>query len=245
MFILPYKKGSKSAKSLAKSLEVKRLKQFGTKKVFRKPIINWGNSKKTIESFMLNKTDNVNVAVNKLKAFQKLLECNISIPDFTTEYEVAKQWILDEEIVVARSLLESHSGKGITICHIIEDLPQNSKVYVKYFKKTYEFRVHIFKGKVIDYIQKRKRNEITEVNKYVRSYDNGWVFCRDNAMVLDNIKTLAVDAVNALGLDFGAVDIVMKANGKAKVLEVNTAPALQGTTLKCYTKAIKEWSENV
>jgi len=44
-------------------------------------------------------------------------------------------------------------------------------------------------------------------------------------------------SVMALGLDFGAVDIVYNENdNKAYVLEINTAPGLSGTTLEKYVE---------
>lgn len=243
MYILPYKNTSESANKLAQSLNCKLLKSnFSVAKSFTSPIINWGNSKRVITSFsrLLNRPSKVKYAVNKLKTFEILKANNINIPDFTTNYETAKEWINEGEWIVARSLLESSSGQGITLAKTIEELPTNSKLYVKYFKKTYEFRVHVFDGKVIDYIQKRKRNDVDEslYNKYVRSYTNGWVFCRDNIIENDNVKQLAIKAIQALKLDFGAVDIVMKSSGEAKVLEINCAPALEGTTLERYKEAI-------
>jgi glutathione synthase/RimK-type ligase-like ATP-grasp enzyme len=44
----------------------------------------------------------------------------------------------------------------------------------------------------------------------------------------------AVKAVEALGLDFGAVDLVVDHQGLEYVLEVNTAPACSPKTLQAY-----------
>lgn len=241
MFIIPYKRKSSSARNLCFSLRIPMV----TKRLqIREDLcINWGYSAPVIGKFkILNDPQYVNNAINKLKTFRILKDAGVSIPDFTTSYTQACEWINDGHSVMARSLLESHSGKGCIHCETIEELPKDSKVYVKYFPKKYEFRVHVFGDKVIDYVQKRKRAGINEAeyDKYIRSYNNGWVFCRENAIVKESVKTLAVDAVKALGLDFGAVDIVMLGNGKSKVLEINCAPALEGTTLERYTQAIKE-----
>ena len=51
---------------------------------------------------------------------------------------------------------------------------------------------------------------------------------------------MGIDAVSALGLDFGAVDIIEDADGKLYVLEVNTAPGLEGQTLTLMAEALKE-----
>jgi len=242
MKLLPYKKYSKSAKELSKALRIKRLKDKGDVKQFRFPIINWGNTTRLVTSItkVYNPASSVKVAVNKLKTFEALKD-KVAIPDFTTDYDQALEWIEDGEVVVCRTLLESHSGKGIVIAETAEQLPTNCKLFVKYFKKSSEFRVHVFNGKVIDFVKKKKRNGIEDANynKYIRSYNNGWVFCRDGVTIPDNVKTLCIEAVRALNLDFGAVDVCMKSNGKAAILEVNTSPALEGTTLTKYKEAFE------
>lgn len=106
-----------------------------------------------------------------------------------------------------------------------------------------EYRVHVFEGKVISYAKKRRREdwEGDETNREaIRSYDNGWVFCRENLRRLERIEQIAVDAVEALGLDFGGVDIVKDQDNKEFVLEVNTACGIEGETLEAYKLAIKE-----
>lgn len=245
MFIYPYKKGSKSAKALGQMLKCRVLTR---PKFSRKgPLLNWGSCSIPLGTYpLLNEFASIEIASNKLSSFERFKQDGVACPDFTTDRNVAIGWIVnDGSTVICRKLLRSHSGKGIVIAKTIDELVK-CPLYVKYFPKSYEFRVHVFDGKVIDYVQKRKRNDVgPDYNKYVRCHANGWVFCRDNILVKDSVKTLAVDAVNALGLDFGAVDICMTRSGKCKVLEVNTAPALENTTLKSYVKAIKEWSMNV
>ena len=49
---------------------------------------------------------------------------------------------------------------------------------------------------------------------------------------------LGVEAAKALGLDFGAVDIIEK-NGRYYVLEVNTAPRLEGYSIERYSNYFK------
>ena len=81
-----------------------------------------------------------------------------------------------------------------------------------------------------------------EFDGYVRNLANGWVFCRDNVVEPDGLRDAAVSACAALGLDFGAVDIIWnERENKCYVLEVNTAPGLQGTTLENYANAIAAW----
>lgn len=116
-------------------------------------------------------------------------------------------------------------------------------LYTKYIKKSREFRVHIFRGRVIDVQEKRKRQEVPndEVNYLIRNSHNGWVFCRDGVDCPDSILDLSIRAVSTLGLDFGAADIGWNDHyGRGYIFEVNTAPGLEGTTLDKYYEAICE-----
>ena len=90
---------------------------------------------------------------------------------------------------------------------------------------------------MIDVQKKRRRNEgIT--SEYVRSYDNGWVFCRRNVRIDGAMEATAIKSLMCLGLDFGAVDMI-DLEFLPLVLEVNTAPGIEGTTIQKYADAIR------
>lgn len=241
---------SVSAKSVAQSLNTKRVRPDGRYMPKRRHvIINWGNSKfpnwwstaMRRDVTVLNSPDAVAVASNKLSTFEVLKECNISIPEFTTDKAVATEWLEnDEGKVVCRKVLNGHSGRGIVISKEVDELV-DAPLYTQYVKKTHEFRVHVFHGRVIDYVQKKKRRGFEDRNQYVRSVDNGWVFCRENILVLPEVQQLALDAVNVLNLNFGAVDIIRGHDGEDYVLEVNTAIGLEGSTIEKYKAAFREY----
>jgi hypothetical protein len=100
----------------------------------------------------------------------------------------------------------------------------------------------VFKGSVIDFVQKKLKSGFTP-KPYIRSHDNGWVFCREGVELPESVSNTALRAVEALGLDFGAVDLAISKKGKVCVFEVNTAPGIEGTTVTNYTKAIKAYLE--
>jgi len=117
-------------------------------------------------------------------------------------------------------------------------------MYTKYVKKQDEYRVHVFDGEVIDVQQKKKRQLVPneDVNYQIRNSANGWVYCRDAVVVPDCVRTAAVAACAALGLDFGAADVGYNCAGQSAVVyEVNTAPGLEGTTLERYNRAIQQF----
>ena len=78
------------------------------------------------------------------------------------------------------------------------------------------------------------------IDEMVRNRNNGWVFCRSNLDRIPDNESIAIQAVEAAGLDFGAVDIIRTPNRESIVLEINTAPGLEGETLVSYTNAIRE-----
>lgn len=240
MIIIPYKKWSVSAKALAKLLKCPR----GSAKTLRNYAgvlaINWGNSSKLVhraETRLLNNPAAVKTAINKLTALSCLKDAAVSVVPYTTDKEQAKTW-LNDGMVVARTLLKSSGGKGIKLLATGDKLP-DAPLYTKYKKKFAEFRVHVLDGEVIDVTEKRKKRGGV-LNKYLRNYRDGWVFCRTNIKEPEQLRQTCIEAVKALGLDFGAVDIIWnKHEDSLYVLEVNTAPGLTGTTLQKYVQAIK------
>lgn len=113
--------------------------------------------------------------------------------------------------------------------------------------KRQEWRIHVVQGEVILSQLKLRRQGFEEDEGYtslVRNVETGWVYSVnfDQATYpqLEAVKALAVRAVAALGLDFGAVDLVER-RGEPYVLEVNTAPGLEeeGSSLRAYTAAFQ------
>lgn len=238
---ISWNKFSEGCRDLARGLGAKRLKE-GSNYIptSRTTVINWGSSNARTYPNMLNKPESVYRAAHKLHTFNGLASNNISVPDFTTSKQVAEGWLLNGYVVVERHKLTGHNGDGIRIVdyNSDEDTITDAPLYVKYQKKDHEYRVHVFKDRVIDVTEKRRRHGVEGGDGRIRNLANGWVFCRDGVNAPEAVRSVAVAAIRALGLDFGAVDVIER-EGRAWVLEINTAPGLQGTTLDKYIEAIK------
>lgn len=256
--VLPYRRGSASAGVLARSIS-----QWFGRKVFRvlpdsrtyrartapRLFVNWGSSGEPVWNLAghlrLNNPAAVRRASNKLLTFQAFAAAGIACPEWTADPTVARTWG-DKAEVFARTALNGHSGRGIVPC--TPGTLANAPLYTKYIPKKDEFRVHVFQGQVIDIQQKKKRLDLPpeRVNFKIRSYENGWVFCRQNIRKPDDLEALAIAAVQSLGLDFGAVDIIYnEKNNKCFALEVNTAPGLTGQTVNSYSNAIRNYVERI
>lgn len=209
--------------------------------------LNYGSSTapawKAQPSKWLNNPNAVRIASNKLLTFLALRDSGVNIPEFTTNKEDAKAYATEKRPVVCRTVLNGHSGYGIVLRTVDQVLP-DAPLYVKYYPKEYEYRVHVFQGKVVDIQQKRKRtNYQGEPDLKIRNHHTGWVYCRHSYVpppCIDQIKEHCIKAVATLCLDFGAVDVIYsKKNNSFVILEINTAPGMEGETINIYANQIK------
>ena len=246
--IAPYKRGSKSARLLKKGLS----EALGRDVLFITPervglckpsrvIINWGSSGVSdTRATVINPASAVSVASNKLSTLAAFQINDIPHPEYTTDKDKAKDWIEQGFKVVCRTLLTAHSGQGIVVAGSHSELV-DAPLYTKYIRKQKEFRVHVFSSKILDIQEKRRSSSVDDHHPYIRNHANGYVFCRGDINEPSDLRGVATSAVNALGLDFGAVDVVWnEAQNKCYVLEVNTACGLEGSTIDKYVQAIKE-----
>lgn len=189
-----------------------------------------------------NTSPTIRNASNKLTAFQSFQTVGITTPEFTTDYTTAVEWVQQGRLVVCRTILNGHSGAGIKVAARVEDVVIDCPLYVVYKKKKCEYRVHVAFGNVIDIQHKRKRHDFQGTIDYaVRNHHTGWVYCREDVDTNQQRDELAVAAIQSVGLDFGAVDIIYNEHeNRYYVLEINTAPGLEGTTIEKYAVAFTE-----
>lgn len=205
-------------------------------------VVNWGSSKmKPLpDNTVLNLPASVALAANKLSAFAEWNLVDVKTVDWTSSKSVVQGWLDEGNTVVVRNKLTGHSGEGIIILEKGQEVP-DAPLYTKYVFKTKEFRVHICNDQVIDVQQKIRDPEKEPTTWKVRSHENGFMYVRNNVQPSENRDNLAVAAVRSLNLDFGAVDIIEDKKGVFYVLEINTAPGLEGQTLESYQKAFAAW----
>lgn len=250
MKIYPYNQASVSAKALAHGLECKLIKHEGNiLNIPKQVVINWGCSewkRGIIPKNIINISANIKKASNKLSAFIAM-EGRVSIPEWTTSREQAVKWLAEGTTVVARTILNGHSGKGIIISTINKhgeiNIPLvDAPLYVKYIPKKEEYRLHVHNKRVFFVQKKLRRLDVPDdkVNWRVRNHQNGFIYANKDVAVAQEACNNAIAAITSLGLAFGAVDIICnEKENKYYVLEVNTAPGLSGTTLEKYIEEFK------
>ena len=242
ILVRPPTRPSAGAMTLREALgERARLSRVDTIPKQYKWIINWGNPSGftySSQQRVINISTQLQLSINKLLALRLWKEKGVNIPEFSTELSDNRKGIW-----LARTTLTGSGGDGIVVIREDDGIPK-APLYVKYIRKNQEFRAHVVNGKVIFVQQKKRRNdaEQTKDQKLIRNYDNGWVFCPLEKWDKE-LEDVAIAAVSGLGLDFGAVDMVLGMDtGKYYCLELNSAPGLESPKLiEAYKEAFLSW----
>lgn len=243
MFIIaPYRRASRGARALARALRGRRYRE-GDRVSSNDIVINWGDGECRFNQ-ALNNPSAVRLVANKRRAFEMFAANDVPVPRFATSID-AVNW---KSPTVVRHKLTGHSGEGIQIVAEGEELPA-APLYVEYKKKEQEYRIHVGikngETTIIAVQRKARRSDVPSdrINWQVRNHANGFVFVRSTANPHPSVTEAACDALRASGLDFGAVDVIWNEHErKAYVLEINTAPGLEGTTIEDYAKFFRNRS---
>jgi glutathione synthase/RimK-type ligase-like ATP-grasp enzyme len=91
----------------------------------------------------------------------------------------------------------------------------------------------------VDYVLKSLALDNPRADMIVRSNRRGWKFSPVSKYP-KQLSDVAIAALKATGLDFGAVDCCVDAKNRALVLEINTGPGLEGKSLEAYVNALEE-----
>lgn len=245
--IYPYKMGSKSSKILRDRLGALRVYPDGNYRPRRDDlIINWGNTQQPNwlgqgYKLFLNKPQNVLNASDKVRTLSILRDAGLPTIPFTTDRQYAME-NFDRPII--RTLSRGSRGRGLIMPSEAQNWP-SARLYTNLIPNHGEYRIHVARGQIIAYTKKRRLRDNPPQNateEIIRTHENGWVFTRGHLRRLERIETLALNTVEALGLDFCAVDIIKDDNRNVQVLEVNTAVGITGTTVDDYVEAFRSYA---
>ena len=204
---------------------------------------------------ILNKPSDVRNASNKLSCLNAL--GSLGVPYFTDKSLAIYEAIRQNAGLVIRHTLNGHGGEGIQIItaeemQSVTDIP-DAPLYTLLIKKRREYRVHaarLSNGNIVilDLTRKIHRDGLPIAERgHVWNYNNGYIFTREsveedrNTSLMTRIVTKARESLMRLNLDFAAFDIVVAKGGRLDdagvyVLEANTSPGMQGTTLDRYVE---------
>lgn len=202
-------------------------------------LIRWG-SRATVPLKpvrYINSLKGLTKASNKLKSLDYLKAAGIKVPTV---------YMADDPNIQFPCLgrKEHHvGGTDIELCMQMSDyfdVKDKCAFWTKYIPTRTEYRVHVYRGEKIKVSQKTLTNPDARKNVWIRNFENGYTFMQPKDKPKSHAIGMAVDAVDALDLNFGAVDLIIGDNGEPVVLEVNTAPGAKAdSTLEAYVTAFK------
>ena len=240
---------SDGAKLLSEALEVRRVSPENVGKSGARTIINWGCSSFSARDNqrVFNLPAAVSVSSDKRRTFEHLRDGGVRIPQFTFGNPASLR-TKRGDIILARIAPNASQGKGIAIVRDGQPYPP-APLYVKYIKKLREYRVHVAFGQAILVVEKRARRgyEQSKDDALFRNHGDAWVFCErdlncDIDGTRDALEEEAVKAIRAVGLHFGAADVVKSRDtGEYFVLETNSKPGIASiSTLMAYRNAFQQ-----
>jgi len=196
-----------------------RYKEWGQNKErdFQLPIgINLGCKPEFLPEKCLNK--NAIKSGDKLYVFEKLDEACIPHPMILDRPEDFWGPYLGRENFRSK-------GRGINF-YKTREIPNKNKehhFYVEYTKVKAEYRVHVFMGQVIIECNKRLALKgFIHTSPHGSKLEIGHISSKQR----DKVNEYAIRTIAAVGLDFGAVDIIETTQGEILVLECNSDPCL-------------------
>lgn len=199
--------------------------------------INWGHTKFD----GINSPDAIRLASNKRQALEVMRDGGVPIPQLHTNFT--------GKPLIGRTSYHTQ-GSGFWYCDTESRMYFAKRAgathFLEYIEGAREFRVHVVNGQSIKISEKHKSYN-PETGEFT---EGSWSYPERFRRKI-SLRTHAKKAVEVLGLDFGAVDILYKKIDDEPcffVLEVNTAPCLtesnENDTLERYARAFKE-VENV
>jgi len=203
-------------------------------------LIRWGSRKKewtdNVYAHVVNRSSAIKLCSDKIAAGIKFQESGILTPDFSED-----PYFLIEEFGYPLLGRKRQHARGTDIKLILQerDLRKPCDYYTRYIPTNREFRIHVVGDKVIR-VQGKYLDHPGQQVPYMRNYSTGYRFRKPRLRLKPERLEAAVKAVNCLGLDFGAVDLLIGDDGLGYVLEVNTAPSCSPLTLGAYAVAFQE-----
>lgn len=227
-YIFPYSKHSEGAKALSEKagwpiITIKSTIPPGS------IVFNWGSGENATmwetEHTVFNKASAVRKAINKVSTFECLKAANVPHPEWTTNPLIAFSW---GGKVCARSELEGKDGEGLAIIEGVDQFSKHiqTKLFTKFEKAHAEYRVNTTTEKCVG-VQRKVRMDGAPATGDIKTGSQGYGFhlCSMDEIPY-GIRPIAKDALKALGLNYGGVDLIITDDGRILVLEVNTAPQL-------------------
>ena len=201
-------------------------------------LIRWGSSlqPEMDDEFdrVINYAGGIMNATNKLESLCILQEEGLKVPPFSTNPEA----LADEYgyPILGRKLRHARAS-DIQFCLQARDFRQPRDFYTAYIPTNREYRVHVVGDEAVR-VQAKYLDFPEQKKEWIRNYGTGYRFRNPRLRMHRRRLQDAIRAVSVLGLDFGAVDLIVGDDNETYILEVNTAPSCSPLTGAAYVNGI-------
>ena len=191
--------------------------------------INWGRARANTS---LN--PDISNVTNKRVMRELFAEHDVPMPRLYSDHVG-----LDTNYPIVGRPDQHTKGRGFWKCHNVWDVQKALRGtrkkraathFMQFVEAPREYRVHIFLGKSI------------RISEKIFDSDGDYTTGKPRHEV-KHVRKAAKKALEAVGLDFGAVDILAN-DTECWVLEVNAAPGLGGSMPKLYADTFRRWHES-
>jgi glutathione synthase/RimK-type ligase-like ATP-grasp enzyme len=219
---------SDSAEELASFIGADRLNPFeaGRRDLSNyEHVFNYGCNRNIVtHGTIINTPKAVATCIDKVATLQVMKMSGVPHIAFcTAKREIPNTW----KTIVVRPDACGHGGTSLAYANDVREAGE-AQLYTEYYKHKFEFRIVVFKGRVIARLLKEEKNgrwNLNSMDKYG----------------FDSIDKAAIKASKALGIDYAGFDVLSNGETKFKFIEANSGPIICGEALL----AIKEHYNNV
>jgi len=155
--------------------------------------------------------------------------------------EITKTWISGHKsctLVIPKTIAKQYGfplllrkdklsdGEGITFINKEEELKilGNEEYYAKFYPSTKEYRVHIYRNKLLGWQEKIYKGTSEDLVPIRNNRNNYRFFSLYNNEIPLNLFDISIETIKNLSLDFGAIDILLDETKTYRVIEINSAP---------------------
>jgi glutathione synthase/RimK-type ligase-like ATP-grasp enzyme len=256
--IIANKFGRITCKRLSEQSDIKLIKTHVLTKQFRTQdftnvtgVIRFGTIKTLPGSFAeVNNISAISKAIDKIKTRTILQEHEIRTPKTWQVSEVEDINSLPLPLIAQPRF--HFGGNGLEFIDTIESINNyinnhdcSNSYFSEYINKKRELRVFVTHGMCLTVFEKipPENTNCTVWNRHISNCK--FVPIRQNEWPKFTVKK-CIKAVEVLGLDFGAVDVMIGRENTPKyyILEINTSPGLTGTYSQTKMASYFKWLKN-
>lgn len=223
-------------------------------------VINFGKTDPSVlprgTRVVINHPSVVINAADKKLTKEKLVAAEVPTAEWWPDFNIPERRF---PVVVKHRM--GSGGTGVYLMRTPEDLAnfyrQRGEAHIKEhfiverFKNyRYEYRLHATRDEVFLANRKGRVDGVPGDARWKHSFDTSVWFKEDNPefrkpSTWDDICLAARNAVTALDMDFGAVDIKVRQDGKFFVIEVNSAPSIGDVTREAYLRILPQLARHI